>query len=498
MGGLVSAVVLAKEGYKVCVLEKNNQFGGNLQTFVRDKTIFDTGVHYIGGLAAGQNLFQYFNYLGIMEGLQLQKMDKDGYDLITFDGDSNAYPHAQGYDNFYKQLLAFFPDEHKAIKQYCMQMQEVCRLFPLYNLESGSPYNKEVLSLNLKEYLDNLTHNEKLKAVLVGSNFLYAGNGMDTPFYVHALSVNSYIKSAWRFVRGGSQIAKLLVRQLRKYNGEIFRRNAVQQILFENDKAIGVDTTSGEKYFANQFISNIDINSLLQLSPTKLYRKSFRQRIKQLKITPSSFTVHIVFKPHTFPYINHNIYHFKQPDDVWNASASVRPADWPKAYMISMGIHTKGKEYADDMSVMAYMDFEKVQQWEETVNTIVEKSDRGTDYKAFKQKHIDIVLNELESKYPNIKQCIHSVYATTPLSYRDYIGSFKGNMYGFVKETNNPMATFFSPKTRVSNFFVTGQTVNMHGIMGTTIGAINTCSEIIGKEKLLHKIKNYQNEPTEI
>jgi all-trans-retinol 13,14-reductase len=49
LGGLVSAIILAKEGYSVCVLEKNNQFGGNLQTFVRDKTIFDTGIHYIGG-----------------------------------------------------------------------------------------------------------------------------------------------------------------------------------------------------------------------------------------------------------------------------------------------------------------------------------------------------------------------------------------------------------------------------------------------------------------
>ena len=45
LGGLISAVILAKEGKKVCVLEKNNQYGGNLQTFVREKVIFDTGVH---------------------------------------------------------------------------------------------------------------------------------------------------------------------------------------------------------------------------------------------------------------------------------------------------------------------------------------------------------------------------------------------------------------------------------------------------------------------
>ena len=64
LAGLVSAIILAKEGKSVCVLEKNNQYGGNLQTFVRNKTIFDTGVHYIGGLTEGQNLHQYFSYFG--------------------------------------------------------------------------------------------------------------------------------------------------------------------------------------------------------------------------------------------------------------------------------------------------------------------------------------------------------------------------------------------------------------------------------------------------
>ena len=50
LGGLVTGLLLAKAGKKVCILEKNNQYGGNLQTFVRDRQIFDSGVHYIGSL----------------------------------------------------------------------------------------------------------------------------------------------------------------------------------------------------------------------------------------------------------------------------------------------------------------------------------------------------------------------------------------------------------------------------------------------------------------
>ena len=193
LGGLVSAIILAKEGKSVCVLEKNNQYGGNLQTFVRDKTIFDTGIHYIGGLSKGQNLHDYFTYIGIMDELKLKKMDENAFDVISLDDDTNEYPHAQGYENFIQQLTAFFPEEGEVIKRYCEKIQYTCDSFPLYNLKEGAGYSSEILSINAKAYLDELTSNEKLKAVLAGTNFLYAGIADKTPLYVHALSVNSYI-----------------------------------------------------------------------------------------------------------------------------------------------------------------------------------------------------------------------------------------------------------------------------------------------------------------
>ena len=34
----------------------------------------------------------------------------------------------------------------------------------------------------------------------------------------------------------------------------------------------------------------------------------------------------------------------------------------------------------------------------------------------------------------------------------------------------------------------TGQSLNMHGILGVTISAVITCSEILGKDYLLNKI----------
>src|SRR5450631_2740536 len=95
LGGLESAYILSKEGYKVLVLEKNRQLGGSLQIFVREKAIFDTGIHYIGGLDEGQNLNQCFKYFGIMDKLNLIKMDMNGFDRISFGDDGSEYGHGQ-------------------------------------------------------------------------------------------------------------------------------------------------------------------------------------------------------------------------------------------------------------------------------------------------------------------------------------------------------------------------------------------------------------------
>src|SRR4051812_27034653 len=111
LGGLCSAYIMAKEGMNVCVLEKNRQFGGSLQIFSRDKAIFDTGVHYLGGLDEGQNLNQYFQYFGLMDKIKIKKMDLNGFDHISFEGDPNVYKHAQGYENFVEVLAKDFPHQ---------------------------------------------------------------------------------------------------------------------------------------------------------------------------------------------------------------------------------------------------------------------------------------------------------------------------------------------------------------------------------------------------
>jgi phytoene dehydrogenase-like protein len=151
----------------------------------------------------------------------------------------------------------------------------------------------------------------------------------------------------------------------------------------------------------------------------------------------------------------------------------------------------KDEVWADGMTFMTYMKFEELKEWEHTYNTIAEKDDRGESYDLFKARKTEKFLQEIELKFPGIRDCIKSVHTSTPLSYRDYIGGYKGNMYGYEKDSNNPMKTFIASKTKLNNLYLTGQSINMHGVLGVTIGAVVTCSEIVGKEYLVNKINAF-------
>jgi all-trans-retinol 13,14-reductase len=490
MGGLVCADILGKEGFKVCVVEKNKQIGGSLQTYARDKVIFDSGVHYLGGLAKGQNLYQIFKYLGIMDKLKLQLQDVDAFDKILIEGDDNEYCMAQGYENFIDKLLVHFPGEEKALRAYCDKMKEICSKFPLYNLRSSSNMNEksDVLEFDTKAYIDSITTNEKLRVVLAANNALYAGQPDKTPLYVHALILNSYIESSWKCIDGGSQIAKLLAHSIKENGGKIIRNCEVKKIAEEGGLAGYVELQDGSRMYAKYFISNIHPVKTFEMTDTPLIKNAYRNRLKSLENSVSAFTINVVFKKESFKYFKHNYYCVTE-QDVWTA-ANHTEENWPLGYAIFCAPSSRSEEYAEGLTILAYMHFFEVEAWKDTVNTTLNENDRGETYNQFKKRKAETLLDAVERKFPGLRDSIKTYYTATPLSYRDYIGNDDGSLYGIVKDYKHTLKTFISPRTKLPNLFLTGQNLNLHGILGASMSAIVTCCALLGNDDIVAKIRN--------
>ncbi|MCX6204769.1 MAG: NAD(P)/FAD-dependent oxidoreductase [Bacteroidetes bacterium] len=490
IGGLVCADILGKEGLTVCVIEKNKQIGGSLQTFVRDRVIFDSGVHYIGGLSEGQNLHQIFKYLGIIDNLKLQKLDENVFDKIIIEGDSKEYTFAQGYENFIFQLLKDFPKEEKGLRLYCDKIKEVCTKFPLYNLMSGGTFNENasVLDLDTRAFIESITTNKKLQSVLVGNNMLYVLQSDKTPFYVHALILNSYIESSWKCINGGSAIGKLIAKNIRKQGGVIYQNTEVEKIIIEDGKAKSVQLKDGTRILGNNFISNIHPEKTLELTDTHLIKVSYKNRIKGLENSIGGFVVNIVFKKDSFKYIKHNFYYHKE-GHIWSL-VDYNETNWPLCYALFFSATSNSGEYAESMTILTYMKFGDVEQWGNTFNTVSAGIGRGEEYETFKKNKAEILINLVQKRFPELRDCIKSYYTATPLSFRDYIGNNDGAMYGIVKDYKNPLLTFISPRTKIPNLYLTGQNLHLHGILGATLSSLVTCTAFLRNENIINKIRN--------
>jgi all-trans-retinol 13,14-reductase len=490
MGGLVCADILSREGYKVCVLEKNKQAGGSLQTYVRDKVIFDSGVHYLGGLGEGQNLYQVFKYLGLIGRLKLLKMDEDVFDKIIIENDPKEYVYAQGYENFIQHLLKDFPNEEKALRTYCDKIKEVCSKFPLYNLRSGGDVNEKtsVLEIDLQQFIESITSDKKLQAVLVGNNMLYVLQGNKTPLYVHAMILNSYIESSWKCIDGGSNITKYMIQNIRQHGGDIKRNAEVKKIVVENGKVGFVELTDGSHVYGKHFISNMHPVRTLEMTETDLIKQAYRGRVKDLENTVSSFIVNIVFKKDTFPYTKHN-YYYQKAGHVWHPAAHTEE-NWPLAYSLFFASSSRTNKYAESMTILTYMRFDEVEKWADTFNTVSNETERGKDYEAFKKRKAEELIALVEEKFPGLSKAVSTYYTSTPLSFRDYIGNDDGSMYGIAKDYRNPLKTFISPRTKIPNLYLTGQNLNLHGILGAAMSGLVTCVAFMGNESVVEKIRN--------
>lgn len=488
LGGLLSAVILAKEGMKVCVIERDKQVGGCLQTFSEHKKVFDSCVHYIGGLGEGHTLWQIFKYAGIMDKLAIKALDADGFDRIAFGDENTLYPQAIGNENFIEQLLPYFPNEKQSLQQYIKAIQQVGDHFPLYRLRNGDAAEKSAVSgWPLDAKLQELVPNPLLRQVLTGNNLLYAGVAGRTPFYLHALVLESYMHSAHKVLPGSSQLAKFLWQQLQAHGGIIHRNTEVNTLKEEEGNVTYAETKDGERFYGKHFIANIHPAELLKMLDTSVIRPAYRNRINSLEQTTSSFMLNLVLKPHTVPHRNYNIY-WNATHNVWDA-VNYTSGTWPANYAAFFTEDADNRGYAESISILSYMHYDEVKQWADTHNMQGDEHERGRGYEHFKAQRAEKLLHKLCERIPEISGNILAYSAATPLTYRDYTRTPEGSLYGILKDVNKPNETTIATRTRIPNLLLTGQNVNLHGVLGVSITAIATCAELIGMGYLLGKIK---------
>ena len=486
LGGLVSGALLAKEGYKVTVLEKNAIIGGGLQSFKRKGVSFPTGMHVFGGFNEAGQLRKLFSYLGIMDRLSLCAMDEDGYDVVKVLEDGAIYRLPKGKEHFINYLAETFPAEKDNIRAYVEKIYALSQEEDLFYLrERPSQVFMSVSEdaiLPYDELMDRYISDPKLKGLLAYMNPLFGGVPGTTPAFMAALLGVLHIGGTYQFTGGSQQMADLLKEVIENTGGQVLANEEVTNIEVEDHEVKQVVTKKGHVYHADGYISDVHPDMLLRLVGEKAFPVSFKKRLQSIPETYSSFKVYVKFKEEAFPYLNHTCYCLSGYDSKFDLNTLCQSA-WPHGLMYYTPAVENQGEFAETMVIIGEMPFAWVKPWEDT-----KTGRRGEAYEKWKQQMTEQTLDFMEKTYPGFRDQIDFVTASSPLTIRDYYGNKEGSNYGFLKDSHNIMLSQMSVFTKVKNLFLTGQNVNIHGLCGVSLTAIQTAEAFVGANVLVRKI----------
>ena len=452
LGGLECGALLAKRGLKVLVLERSNQPGGCMQSFRRGGLHYDTGLHYVGGLAPGQAMHDAFAELGLLD-LPWERMDDD-FDHVVISGRRFAFH--QGYEAFAEGLAKDFPHQREALQSYVLRLQNI------------TAADMDVCAY---DYLCQTFSDEMLVNVVSAAAMKTELRKESLPLFNFAHTCSSYIESSWRLRGDGNLLVNKLISTIEAAGGEV-RTGCKAISMTEADGSIrSVTCDDGQTFEAAYFISDIHPALLCQmLEGCPTVRKTFRRRMMSAENTCGMFTAQLSIKPGTLRYFAHNAFVYDRPN-VWTMSETNDPV---KGVMISARVPEDGSDCLRQIDLLTPMPWHECSAWAETT-----VGRRGDDYKTFCHRKAEQCIALAEQYIPGLHEMVEHCYTSTPLTYRDYLGSPEGGAFGMRKDCRASMLSFHSVSTPLPNLFLTGQSIILPGIEGVTMTAFETCSKIL-------------------
>ena len=505
IGGLTTAVLLAKAGKKVLVLEQHYEPGGFSHTFKRKNFVWDVGVHYVGQMnVKGALLRKAFDYLS--EG-KLKWADMgDVYDQAIIDGD--IYNFRSGYENQVRQLIEYFPEEETGIRNYFKLLKKISGSSIMFFSERTMPgwlsrTAGYFLRKGFYKYSDRTTYdviseftsNQKLIAVLCTQCGNYGLPPKKSSFPIHAMIVDHYLEGGNYPVGGASSIHRTLTDVLEAHKGTLAVKAPVKNIIIENNKAVGVEMQNGDKIYAKKVISNAGahntFNKLITNGSTDTSAKAAVNAIAPsishvclyIGLNESDTALNLP-KHNIWRYENYDIdanfnkHHLNSPNRspvVYISFPSAKDPAWESAHPGTAAIQVVGS-----------FPFDGIKKWEKS-----QWQKRGDDYNALKKDVSDFLLNKLIEAVPQVKDKIVWAELSTPLSTQHFSGYQSGEMYGLEHTPERYRVKELRPRTKFKNLYLTGQDIVCVGVGAAIFSGIITAVSVLNKN-LLWTISRYK------
>jgi phytoene dehydrogenase-like protein len=459
LAGLATGIYAQMNGYRAHIFEHGNQPGGVSATWKRKGYTIDGGIHFYMGFRSGQPVHDLYRELGIYQADQYQEITTYGRYL---DPTSNrTLDLTSDLDRFSAELKAISPNDTDFIDEF-IKGAKVFKNAPSFTGLDKPPEMtgfwdtaKMMLSMGKKiKYYGgryNLPMNEAVKDVkepwvreILEGIFL-----PDVPvwFVLFVLGMLASGNMALR-LDGSAGFASALEKRFTNPGGQITYKATVEEILVENDIAVGIRLKGGDEHRADRVVSAADgYSTIFEFLKGRFVDNIIRKRYEKWPM----------FNPVVM--ISYGV-NRKFPDDPWmvlkkstgNISAGHLTGPWLaiRIFNYSPAFAPPGKTVVQVMIESAW------EPWREL------REDMDA-YTAEKQQLAQQVLENLSEVWPGIADQVDMTDVATPFTYYRYTFNRKGAYEGFSITPETIRTKIYRTLPGLKNFFMAGQWVSPGG-----------------------------------
>jgi len=478
VGGLTAAAILAKNGKKVLVLEKNPMPGGYAVNFRRKKFEFDAAIHLLNGFGPGGVGAKILESCGINNEITFLE-PKHLFRSVFPDIDVRVpQNNPKEYINI---LTKYFPKERQGLEKLFKLMSGI-----FYRIDNTGKDSDKISPADFSDYiyksyqevLEEFLKDRKLMAT-VSQLWSYYGlppSKLSAIFFSYPW--HDYICNKGYYPKGGSQaISTGLQNITQKNNGEFKFNVKVARIILKDNAASGVATDKGDEFFADLIISNVDAHTTFgSFVDKKSLPDNFLEGLSGMEPSLSAFQVYLGLNIDLRKLSVQDYVTFINPD-----------YDFDKQYKSFLENDINNSPFGITCHSIIEEDFASKDKSALTILVLAgydfwTKFSRE-DYMKQKKHFTDILIKRAETIIPGLSSYIEVVDSATPLTMERYTGNYKGALYGWSQTVPQSGSNRLRNKTPVKNLYLAGAwTQPGGGIKGAMQSAIITASKVLDKD----------------
>jgi phytoene desaturase len=315
-GGLAAALLLAKSGVKVTIVEKRGQVGGRTSTIEQDGFRFDVGPTFFLYPRVLKEIFAAAGY-DLATEVPMTRLDPQYRLVFGAGGELLATPNTERME---KAIAAISPEDAKRFHEFITHNRgKLAKFLPF--LQSPFESWRDLAKIDMLKLLpllapwksldSDLQTHFKDERIRLGFSFQSKYLGMSPfrcPSLFSILSFLEYEHGVFHPTGGCGSVTKAMARIAREMGVEILLNEPVERVLIEDGKAIGVKTANHSLH-ADAVVVNADFaGAMKRLVPNRLRNKWTDERLAKKRYSCSTFMMYLGIDGRYDDVSHHTIY----------------------------------------------------------------------------------------------------------------------------------------------------------------------------------------------